>query len=70
MLNGIGKLRAYARAAGRAEDDIAISAFGLSGKPEALQPFRDAGVGRAIIALPAGTQDDVMRRLDRYAELI
>ena len=70
VLNGIGKLRAYARAAGRADDEIAISAFGLAGKPEALQPFRDAGVGRAIIALPPGSPDDVMRRLDRYAELI
>jgi probable F420-dependent oxidoreductase len=70
VLNGIGKLRAYARAAGRADDEIAISAFGLAGKQEALQPFRDAGVGRAIIALPPGSPDDVMRRLDRYAELI
>jgi len=70
VLNGIGKLRAYARAAGRGENDIAISAFGLGGKPEALQPFRDAGVGRAIIALPPGSPDDTMRRLDRYAELI
>jgi probable F420-dependent oxidoreductase len=70
VLKGIGKLRAFARAAGRADNDIAISAFGVAGKPEAIQPFRDAGVGRAIIALPPGTPDDVMRRLDRYAELI
>jgi probable F420-dependent oxidoreductase len=70
VLKGIGKLRTYARAAGRADDDIAISAFGVAGKQEAIQPFRDAGVGRAIIPLPPGTPDDIMRRLDRYAALI
>jgi probable F420-dependent oxidoreductase len=69
-LNGIAKLRAYARAAGRDENSIAISAFGLAGNAEALRPFRDAGVGRAIIVLPPGAPDDLMRRLDRYAQLI
>jgi alkanesulfonate monooxygenase SsuD/methylene tetrahydromethanopterin reductase-like flavin-dependent oxidoreductase (luciferase family) len=70
VLAGIGRLRAFARAAGRAEDSIAISAFGLAGKPEAIQPFRDAAVERAIIALAPGSADDTLRRLDRYAALV
>jgi len=70
VLAGIGKLRAFARAAGRNENSISISAFGLPAKDEAIAPFRDAGVERAILALAPGTADDMLRRLDRYAELI
>jgi probable F420-dependent oxidoreductase len=70
VLAGIGKLRAFARAAGRKEDGIGISAFGLAAKPEAIQPFRDAGVDRAILAIAPGASDDMLRRLDRYAELV
>ncbi len=70
VLAGTDKLRAFARAAGRAEDSITIAAFGLPAKPEAIQPFRDAGVERAIVALAPGSADDVLRRLDRYAELV
>jgi probable F420-dependent oxidoreductase len=70
VLTGIGRLRAFARAAGRDEGSIAISAFGLPAKAEAIQPFRDAGVERAIVALAPGTPDDTLRRLDRYAALV
>jgi probable F420-dependent oxidoreductase len=70
VLAGIDKLRRFAREAGRAADSIAISAFGLPARAEALQPFRDAGVDRAIIALPPGSNDETLARLDRYAALI
>ncbi len=70
VLAGIGKLRAFARAAGRNENSIGISAFGLAAKTEAIQPFRDAGVERAILAIAPGAPDDMLRRLDRYAELV
>ncbi len=70
VLAGIGRLRAFARDAGRNERSIAISAFGLSAKHETIQPFRDAGVDRAILALTAGSTDDMLRRLDRYAEFV
>ncbi|RPH92068.1 MAG: LLM class F420-dependent oxidoreductase, partial [Lysobacterales bacterium] len=40
VLDGIGKLRAMARAAGRAESGIGITAFGLPGTAEAIAPFR------------------------------
>jgi probable F420-dependent oxidoreductase len=70
VLSGIDRLRGFARAAGRAESSIAISAFGLPARDEALAPFRDAGVDRAIIALPPGSVDETLARLDRYAALI
>jgi probable F420-dependent oxidoreductase len=70
VLDGISRLRALAREAGRDPQSIAISAFGLPGKAEALEPLRDAGVDRAIIALAPGGEDDTLRRLDRYAALL
>jgi probable F420-dependent oxidoreductase len=70
VLAGIGKLRAFARAAGRDENSIAIAAFGLAAKDDAIKPVRDAGVERAILAVAPGSPDDMLRRLDRYAELI
>jgi probable F420-dependent oxidoreductase len=71
VLAGINRLRAFARAEGRDPDSIAISAFGLPAKPDAIAPFKEAGVGRAILAIAPGTLDDTLRRLDRYAaELI
>jgi probable F420-dependent oxidoreductase len=70
VLSGIGRLRAFAREAGRAEDSIAITAFAPPPKKDALTPFRDLGAERAILALPDGNADDTLRRLDRYAELL
>jgi probable F420-dependent oxidoreductase len=70
VLGGIGRLRAFAREAGRAEQSIAITAFAPPPKKDALAPLRDQGVERAVIMLPDGSPDDVMRRLDRYAELV
>jgi len=70
VLRGIEKLRTFAQSAGRDPASIAISAFGLPAREEAIAPFRDAGVDRAILAIADGTADDVMRRLDRYAELL
>jgi probable F420-dependent oxidoreductase len=70
VLSGIDRLRSFARAAGRPESSIAISAFGLPARDEALGPFRDAGVDRAIIALPPGSDDETLARLDRYAALL
>ena len=70
VLSRIGKLRALAREAGRDPATIGISAFGLPAREDAIAPFRDAGVERAILAIAPGSEDDMLRRLDRYAELV
>jgi probable F420-dependent oxidoreductase len=70
VLRGIGRLHALAREAGRDPASIGISAFGLPAREEAIAPFREAGIERAILAVAAGPADDMMRRLDRYAELL
>ncbi len=70
VLEGVQRLRELARAAGRPEGALSISAFGVQAREEALKPIRDAGIERAILALAPGSLDDVRRRLDRYAQLI
>jgi len=69
VLDGIGKLRAMARAAGRAESGIGITAFGLPGTAEAIAPFRDAGVERVVIPIAPGDESEMLRRLDRLATI-
>ena len=67
---GMARLKAIADEAGRAMDTIDVSLFGAPPKPEALDQAEEAGVTRAILALPSNDQDDVLRRLDRHAELL
>lgn len=70
VLEGIGRLRALAREAGRDEASIAISAFGLPDREEAIAPFRAAGVERVIIPITPGDEADMLRRLDRLQKLV
>jgi probable F420-dependent oxidoreductase len=70
VLAGITRLRALARAAGRDDGSIRISAFGVAGTREAIAPFRDAGAERAVVAVAPGSADDMLRRLDRLAPLV
>ena len=67
---GMARLKAIADEAGRAMDTIDVSLFGAPPKREALDQAEEAGVTRAILALPSNDRDDVLRRLDRHAELL
>ena len=70
VLGQIGKLRAFARDAGRDPRSITISAFGIQAREEALAPFREAGIDRAVLPLMPEPEADMLRRLDRYTELL
>ena len=67
---GMVRLKAIADEAGRSMDTINVSLFGAPPNREALDRAAEAGVTRAILALPSNDRDDVMRRLDRHAELL
>ena len=67
---GMARLKAIADEAGRPMDTIGVSLFGAPPNREALDRAAEAGVTRAILALPSNDRDDVMRRLDRHAELL
>ena len=67
---GMARLRAIADEAGRAMDTIDVSLFGAPPNREALDRAEEAGMTRAILALPSNDRDDVLRRLDRHAGLL
>ena len=67
---GMARLKAIADEAGRPMDTINVSLFGAPPNREALDRAAEAGVTRAILALPSNDRDDVLRRLDRHAGLL
>ena len=67
---GMARLKRIADEAGRSMDTINVSLFGVEPNREALDRAAEAGVTRAILGLPSNDRDDVMRRLDRHAELL
>ena len=67
---GMARLKRIADDAGRSMDTINVSLFGVEPNREALDRAAEAGVTRAILGLPSNDRDDVMRRLDRHAELL
>jgi hypothetical protein len=68
VLGQIGKLRAFAREGARDPRSISISAFGIQAREEALAPFREAGIDRAVLPLMPEPEADMLRRLDDYAK--
>ncbi|MEO8605707.1 MAG: LLM class F420-dependent oxidoreductase [bacterium] len=67
MVAAIADLRARASAAGRDPASIAITLYGVPGDVDALRTYAEAGVDRAIFALPSAAADKVLPLLDRYA---
>ena len=67
---GMARLARIADEAGRSMDTINVSLFGVEPNRAALERAAEAGVTRAILGLPSNDRDDVMRRLDRHAELL
>jgi probable F420-dependent oxidoreductase len=67
---GIADLRARAQQAGRDPDTLQVSFFWPRSESDYLKRLRDLGVARAVLAVPATTeQERVIARLDRYAQL-
>jgi alkanesulfonate monooxygenase SsuD/methylene tetrahydromethanopterin reductase-like flavin-dependent oxidoreductase (luciferase family) len=63
-------LREAARAAGRDPSDLSLGVFGAPPDLDALHRLADAGVGRAVLAVPSKSPEEVLARLDRYAPLV
>ena len=66
----VGRLRAVADERGRDFSTLTINVFGAPAKAEVLEGYAEAGIDRAILALPSRDEDDILPRLDRYAELL
>jgi hypothetical protein len=59
-----------AREAGRAPASLPVTLFGIPADLDRLRYYRDAGVARVVVSLNSAGADDVLPRLDQWAELM
>jgi len=69
-LDILPRFRQMAAEAGRNPDDLPMSVFAAPQDAERLKRYRDAGVSRAVIMLPTGARDAVLKGLDAAAALL
>jgi probable F420-dependent oxidoreductase len=70
FLDRVRELRDLARSKQRDPDGIEISIYACPAEEDLVRRFANAGLTRAIFALPASPRDTVMPLLDRYAAFI
>ena len=66
----MARLARFAEEGGRDISEFSVSVFGAPGDKAMLDSWSEAGVTRALLTLPSEPRDDVLRRLDGYADLI
>ncbi|MGD0438843.1 MAG: LLM class F420-dependent oxidoreductase [Bryobacteraceae bacterium] len=66
----VPKFRDMLKEAGRDPATFPISLFGSTEDPDVLNRYRDLGVVRIVVALPAAKEDVVLPILDKWAKLI
>jgi probable F420-dependent oxidoreductase len=69
-VEGMGRLRRAAEAAGRDMSTLSMTVFGAPPKAATLEAYAEAGVTRALLALPSADRDTVLSLLDDYAPLL
>jgi probable F420-dependent oxidoreductase len=67
---GMGRLRRAAEAAGRDMSTLSMTVFGAPPEAATLETYAEAGVTRALLALPSADRDTVLSLLDDYAPLL
>jgi alkanesulfonate monooxygenase SsuD/methylene tetrahydromethanopterin reductase-like flavin-dependent oxidoreductase (luciferase family) len=70
IAEGIADLKARAEKVGRDPATVTVSIFGARPDEARLAAMRDAGVDRAIFALPPAGRDTVLPLIDQYAALM
>lgn len=66
----VAQLRAAAEQGERDAAELTITVFGAPPRPAVLEAYREAGIDRALLALPSADADVVRSRLDEYAALL
>ncbi len=64
------KFKEMAREAGRDPASLPITLFGAAEDGDLLRRYRDMGVARVVVSLPAEPADKTLPALDRWAEAI
>ncbi len=65
----VERLRRAAAAAGRDFSTLSISVFRAPADPGVLADYRQAGIARALLEVPDGSRDEILRLLDKQAAL-
>ena len=68
--SNVARLQAVADEAERDMATLSISVFGAPTDAAALDAYREAGIQRAVLALPSASADTLLPMLDRYAQLL
>ena len=66
----VPKFREMLKEAGRDPATFPISLFGSTEDPDTLKRYRDLGIVRVVVSLPAAKDDVVLPILDKWAKLI
>lgn len=70
IMESLSQFRQMAAAEGREPDELPVSIFAASQKPERIATYRDAGVERLVFGLPSEGEDKVIPMLDDLAKLM
>ena len=70
VFEGIKDLHDRAAKAGRDPKSVSVSVFGAPPEAAKLARYREGGVTRAILRLPAEGRDTVLPLLDQWAKLL
>lgn len=70
VAGGVERLRRIAGEAGRDMSELQVNLFGALPDAQKMEEYRQAGVTRAIIGLPSKGRDEILPRLDEYANLL
>jgi len=65
----VERLRRAAAAAGRDFSTLSISVFRAPADASVLADYRQAGIARAVLEVPDGSRDEILRLLDKHASL-
>ena len=66
----VPKFREMVKQAGRDPESCPVSIFGPGEDGDTLKRYRDLGIARAAVILPAASEDVVLPILDRWVGLI
>jgi probable F420-dependent oxidoreductase len=70
LFETVPKFRAMLREAGRDPASCPVSVFGAPADADMLKRYRDLGIARVAVSLPAAKEDVVLPILDQWATLI